>query len=84
MVLAGRVVAAFGTSAAAPTFAGVVSLLNDARIRQGKPPLGWLNPWLYAVGDSWPKAFNDIVEGGNPGCGTPGFNVGLRYILKTR
>jgi len=35
-----------GTSCAAPTFSGVVSLLNDLRLQNGKPPLGFLNPLL--------------------------------------
>jgi tripeptidyl-peptidase-1 len=47
-------------------------LLNDARIAAGRPPLGFLNPLIYQVGD---KAFNDITAGNAPGCGTPGFNV---------
>jgi len=61
-----------GTSASAPTFAGLVALLNDGRIAAGRPPLGFLNPLIYQVGD---KAFNDITAGNAPGCGTPGFNV---------
>ncbi|KAF8592730.1 subtilisin-like protein [Ramaria rubella] len=59
-----------GTSAASPTFAGIVSLLNDARIAAGKPSLGFLNPLLYSKAT---KAFNDITVGNNPGCGTEGF-----------
>ncbi len=31
-----------GTSASAPIFAGVVTLLNDARISKGLPPLGFM------------------------------------------
>ena len=49
-----------------------MALLNDARLAQGLPPLGFLNPLLYTWGIS---GFNDITEGNNPGCGTPGFNV---------
>ena len=60
-----------GTSAAAPTFAGVVSLLVAARVKVGKPPLGFLNPFLYQNGD----AFADVEAGYNPGCGTAGFEV---------
>ncbi|KAK0107192.1 polynucleotide 3'-phosphatase [Cadophora gregata] len=33
-----------GTSAAAPVFAGVVAMLNSARISQGMPPMGFINP----------------------------------------
>jgi len=35
-----------GTSCAAPTFSGVVALLNDLRLQNGKGPLGFLNPLL--------------------------------------
>lgn len=37
-----------GTSAAAPTFAATIALLNDARFRAGKSALGFLNPWLVS------------------------------------
>lgn len=60
-----------GTSASAPIFAGIVTLLNEARIAAGKGPIGFLNPTLYAN----PGAFNDITIGSNPGCGTGGFNA---------
>lgn len=49
------------------TFAGVIALLNDFRISQGKSPLGFLNPTLYSAGVA---GFNDITSGSNPGCGT--------------
>ncbi|KAH9068090.1 subtilisin-like protein [Lactarius deliciosus] len=59
-----------GTSGPKPTVAGIISLLNDYRISKGKPPLGFLNPWLY--GKALP-GLNDITSGRNPGCGTDGF-----------
>ena len=66
-----------GTSAAAPTFAGLVALLNDARLAVGKCSLGFLNPLIYALeGDG----FHDIVVGNAPGCGTPGFNVSALIV----
>ena len=37
-----------GTSCSTPTFAGIVALLNDARVIKGKAPLGFLNPLLCA------------------------------------
>jgi hypothetical protein len=52
--------------------AGIISLLNDYLISQGKPPLGFLNPWLYGNGLG---GFNDITLGSNPGCTTPGFSA---------
>lgn len=59
----------FGTSCASPTFASVISMLNDQLIAAGKPSLGFLNPWLYEN----PGMLNDITSGDNPGCGTKGF-----------
>ncbi|KAJ2930578.1 hypothetical protein H1R20_g6516, partial [Candolleomyces eurysporus] len=61
-----------GTSASSPTFAGIVALLNDHRLRSHRPPLGFLNPLLYTRGLA---GFNDITSGKNPGCGTEGFNA---------
>lgn len=53
-----------GTSCSAPAFAGMVGLLNDARLRAGKPTLGFLNPLLYHN----PAALNDVTLGGSTGC----------------
>ncbi|EPE04162.1 tripeptidyl-peptidase [Ophiostoma piceae UAMH 11346] len=53
-----------GTSASCPVFAGVVALLNAARRSQGKPTLGFLNPWLYSNA----AALNDITIGSGNGC----------------
>ncbi|KZP09215.1 subtilisin-like protein [Athelia psychrophila] len=61
-----------GTSASTPVAAAVIALLNDYLISQGKPPLGFLNPFLYSKGY---KGFKDIVSGGNEGCGTDGFKA---------
>jgi tripeptidyl-peptidase-1 len=67
-----------GTSASAPSFAGLVALLNDARLAAGKSSLGFLNPLVYALnGDG----FHDVVIGNAPGCGTPGFNVSALLVL---
>ena len=69
-VVGGSVSGASGTSAASPTFASIISLINDRLIAAGKSPLGFLNPFLYSNGVS---ALNDITTGSNPGCGTNGF-----------
>lgn len=66
VIYAGKKAGSGGTSAAAPTFAGIVGLLNDARLRAGKPTLGFLNPFLYSRGY---KALNDITGGSFYGCG---------------
>lgn len=59
-----------GTSASAPVVAGIIALVNDALIVEGKPPLGFLNPWLYEHAS---EAFTDIIQGSNRGCNTTGF-----------
>ncbi|TVY18022.1 Tripeptidyl-peptidase sed2 [Lachnellula arida] len=63
-----------GTSCAAPTFNGIIALLNSARVSANLPTLGFLNPWLYAVGDF---ALNDVTLGASTGCNGFGrFNIG--------
>ncbi|KAK4157169.1 peptidase-like protein [Chaetomidium leptoderma] len=57
-----------GTSASAPLFAALVSLLNNARLAQGRPPLGFLNPWLYSDEVARRGGLTDIVHGGSTGC----------------
>lgn len=59
-----------GTSAAAPVWAGIVGLLNDARLRAGKTTLGWLNPLVYQYGA---EVLTDITEGYAIGCN--GYNT---------
>ena len=70
----GRVIAVDGTSAATPTFAALVSLLNEARFKAGLPQMGFLNPFLYAN----PDAFFDVVKGTNAiGRGTGNLTYGF-------
>jgi tripeptidyl-peptidase-1 len=66
----GTIVPLDGTSAATPTAASVITLVNDALLAAGKPVLGFLNPWLYSEGY---KAFTDITDGSSRGCNTTGF-----------
>jgi tripeptidyl-peptidase-1 len=54
-----------GTSCASPAFAGVVALLNSARLSSHLPPLGFLNPWIYTIGQ---LGLNDITLGAGTGC----------------
>ena len=70
----GKVELVGGTSASSPAFAGMVSLLNEARLKAGKPTMGWLNPFLYAN----PGAFFDVVRGTNAiGRGTGNLTYGF-------
>lgn len=61
----GRPAYSGGTSASAPVVAGIVGLLNDARLRAGKSTLGWLNPMLYGIANG---TFVDITDGYTSGC----------------
>lgn len=53
-------------SAATPTFAAIISLLNSYRLTNNQPPLGFLNPFLYSIGSI---GLTDIVTGSSVGCG---------------
>jgi tripeptidyl-peptidase-1 len=57
----GQVESVGGTSCSSPMFAGLVSLINDARIQAGKPTMGFLNPFLYQC----TGCFFDVVQGSN-------------------
>lgn len=59
----------WGTSASTPVVAGIFARLNNARLHAGKPPLGFVNPWIYQNAD----CFQDVVRGVNDGGGEYGF-----------
>jgi kumamolisin len=63
LILGGRVVQIGGTSWSAPIWAGFNALINEARIKAGKPALPFLNPLLYPLGGT--SAFRDIKQGNN-------------------
>ncbi|CAA7266125.1 unnamed protein product [Cyclocybe aegerita] len=63
----------FGTSASAPVFGSIITLINDARIAMGEGPVGFINPIIYDP--VFAPAFNDITTGTNPGCNTTGFSA---------
>ena len=50
-----------GTSASAPAFAALISLLNEARLQAKMPAMGFLNPFVYKNAN----AFHDVVKGNN-------------------
>ena len=62
----GQVSSVDGTSAASPTIAGIIGLMNAHRLKNGKKVLGFINPLLYKI---WThtngRAFNDITVGNN-------------------
>ncbi|GAM27310.1 hypothetical protein SAMD00019534_104860, partial [Acytostelium subglobosum LB1] len=61
-----------GTSASAPIFAGLVTILNDIRLNAGMPALGFLNPLFYQIANDHPDAFYDVIVGNNR-CGVTGY-----------
>ncbi len=74
-----------GTSLAAPAWAGIVAVLNDAVRANG---LGELNDTLYALGreqfaHGGPAVFHDITIGNNTVGRVHGFSAGPGYDLVT-
>ncbi|KAI0378062.1 subtilisin-like protein [Hypomontagnella monticulosa] len=61
-----------GTSASAPTFAAIIALVNDALLAEGKPALGFLNPWIWEVGKKG-AGFTDVTVGNSKGCNGSGY-----------
>ena len=85
-----------GTSAAAPTMAGVVALLNQYLTSTGAQSaagLGNINPMLYSLAQSTTGIFHDVITGnnsvpcvtGSPDCaaGMMGYNAGGAYDQAT-
>jgi subtilase family serine protease len=86
-----------GTSAAAPSFAGVLAVLNQYLVQNGlqsKPGLGNINPKLYAIAaGNTAGVFHDVTTGNNivpcqadtPNCvnGQFGYTAGVGYDLVT-
>ncbi len=96
VVTFGQVSVVGGTSASAPVFAGIVSLLNQyltANGAQGQPGLGNINPILYRMAQTTNDVFHDVTTGdikvpcaqGSPACtnGLLGFSAGPGYDLAT-
>jgi hypothetical protein len=56
-----------GTSCAAPLWAGFTALVNQQAVAAGRPPVGFLNPAIYAIGKSpiYTNDFHDITTGNN-------------------
>jgi len=65
VALGGKFIPVDGTSASAPIFAAIVTLLNDVRFQYGMPPLGFLNPLFYQIAADSPDAFYDVTVGYN-------------------
>jgi subtilase family serine protease len=75
-----------GTSCAAPLWAGFTALVNQQATVDGKPPVGFLNPALYAIGEGqiYNSCFHDIASGNDFWPGSPSvFSSAAGYDLCT-
>lgn len=57
-----------GTSCAAPLWAGFTALANEQAAIKGRPPIGFINPALYAIAGNpgnYAACFHDITVGNN-------------------
>jgi tripeptidyl-peptidase I len=61
----------YGTSASAPSFGSIITLINEQRLTKGKKAVGFLNQVLY----NHPEMMRDVTKGTNSGCGTSGFQA---------
>ena len=61
IVSQGQVAGVDGTSCSAPIFATILSLLDDYQKQRDRPALGFVNPLLYKMYDT----FTDITDGNN-------------------
>ncbi|HYV30310.1 MAG TPA: S53 family peptidase [Candidatus Binatia bacterium] len=62
-----------GTSAAAPLWAGFTALVNQQAAASGQPPVGFVNPAIYAIaqGPDYLSVFHDITTGNNTNDSSP-------------
>mmetsp|Transcript_10297 Transcript_10297/g.15463 ORF Transcript_10297/g.15463 Transcript_10297/m.15463 type:complete len:672 (-) Transcript_10297:785-2800(-) len=70
VMVAGKLVGMYGTSASAPVFAAFITLLNTARRAAGQPAVGFINPSLYSAGRNRSGLFTDVTSGSNKCCST--------------
>ncbi len=73
VIVNGQTLFARGTSASSPSWAALVSVLNDYRQSEGKPNLGFINPLLYSQNAS--AAIRDVTSGNNYGCDSNGYSA---------
>jgi len=76
-----------GTSCATPLWAAFVALVNQQEASFSNPPIGFINPALYAIGHNpliYTNCFNDITNGNNEWSGSPTlFTAVTNYDLCT-
>eukprot|EP00698_Gefionella_okellyi_P021022 TRINITY_DN6700_c0_g1_i1.p1 TRINITY_DN6700_c0_g1~~TRINITY_DN6700_c0_g1_i1.p1 ORF type:complete len:615 (-),score=127.44 TRINITY_DN6700_c0_g1_i1:91-1935(-) len=65
IVINGNVSVEDGTSAATPSFAAMIAMLNQYQLSLGHAALGFINPLLYSMAAAQPNTFTDVVSGNN-------------------
>ena len=62
-----------GTSVAAPLWAAFTALVNEQAATLAQPPVGFLNPTIYALarGTNYAATFHDITTGNNTNAASP-------------
>jgi tripeptidyl-peptidase-1 len=77
VIVNGAVSLVYGKGTSTATFSGIITLLNEIRLNNNLKTLGFLNLWLYLVGEQYPDAFYDVTEGNNRYgcCGFTGFSA---------
>jgi len=62
-----------GTSAATPLWAAFAALVNEQAADDGKPPIGFVNPAIYTIGNSvnYSSKFHDITSGNTTWSNSP-------------
>lgn len=99
-VIDGDLYLVYGTSASSPTFASILTIVNEYRAAIGKGSVGFVNPTLYANpqvlnGRSIPANLrrettlltfttSDITKGNNPGCGTNGMYYRVNHETRAK
>lgn len=63
----------YGTSCATPLWAGFMALVNQQATLTGRPPAGFINPAIYAIGTgtNYGVMFHDITNGNNTSSNSP-------------
>lgn len=76
----------YGTSCGAPLWAGFIALVNEQATAAGKPPVGFINPAIYAIGQGsgYASCLHDITSGNNEWSSSPNkFSAVTGYDLCT-
>lgn len=74
-----------GTSYSSPLWASFMALVNQQAAENNQPPVGFLNPIIYQIGQNstqYARDFHDMIGGNNDCCGqTVYYNVVAGYDL---